>query len=347
MPESTTLWLQATGWRALPGDVSLALGRERSILKHWMVKRKPTTERYTLADLEKWHERTRDIDPPIRAGVFGDPVAHSLSPQMQNAALRACKIAGQYARFHIRPSELRPALLLLRELDLTGINLTLPHKIAGFAQIDKTDDSAHHAGAVNTIRVQGKKLIGSNTDGEGFLRAIRAEFSVDVRDLRVLILGAGGGTGRAIACQCALENCERVVLVNRTLGKANALADQLRPFFAGPRVLGPAARLQAIAWDESALRGQMADIDLIVNATPLGMNPSDAIPIPGRLLAPHHVVFDCVYGPSKTALLRAAEEAGARGSNGLLMLLHQGALSFAIWFDREAPIEAMRKSLRL
>jgi shikimate 5-dehydrogenase len=135
--------------------------------------------------------------------------------------------------------------------------------------------------------------------------------------------------------------------VNRTVEKANALADQLRPFFAGPRVLGPAARLQAIALDESTMRVQMAEVDLIVNATPLGMNPSDATPIPGRLLAPYHMVFDCVYGPSKTALVRAAEEAGARGTNGLLMLAHQGALSFAIWFDREAPIEAMRKSLIL
>jgi len=177
------------------------------------------------------------------------------------------------------------------------------------------------------------------------LRAIRSEFSVDLRDLRVLIIGAGGGTGRAIAGQCALENCERLVLVNRTLEKASALADQLRSFFAGPRVLGPAARLEASPWDESAMRMQLADIDLIVNATPLGMNLSDPAPIQGRLIAPHHMVFDCVYGPSKTALLRAAEQAGARSTNGISMLLHQGALSFSIWFDREPPIEAMRKAL--
>jgi shikimate dehydrogenase len=309
------------------------------------MKNKQTTERYTLADLEKWREISRNIDPPIRLGVLGDPVAHSLSPEMQNATLRACEINAQYARFHIRPSELRSALRFLRNLDFAGVNLTVPHKIAGFGQIDEADESASRIGAVNTIRVRDKKLVGSNTDGEGFLRAVRSEFSVDLRDLRVLVIGAGGGTGRAIAWQCALENCERLVLVNRTLEKANALAERLRSFFMEARVLGPAARLEVVAWEESLMRMQLADIDLIVNATPLGMNPSDPAPIPGRLIAPHHMVFDCIYGPSKTALLRAAEQAGARSANGISMLLHQGALSFSIWFDREPPIDAMRKGL--
>jgi len=307
-----------------------------------MKKKKAMTERYTLADLENWREAARDIDPPIRLGVFGDPVAHSLSPQMQNAALKQYDISMQYGRFHIRANELRSALRFLRELDFVGVNLTVPHKIAAFEQVDET---ATGVGAVNTIRIRDKKLIGSNTDGEGFLRAIRSEFSVDVRDLRVMIIGAGGGTGHAIAWQCALENCERLVLVNRTLEKAIVLVDRLRPFFAGPRVLGPVARLEAVPWDEAALRAQLQDIDLIVNATPLGMNPSDATPVPTRLLAPHHMVFDAVYGPSKTTLVRAADEAGARGANGLSMLLHQGALSFSIWFDRDAPIDVMRTAL--
>jgi shikimate dehydrogenase len=306
-----------------------------------------TTDRYTLADLERWSEVTSDVDPPIRLGIFGDPVAHSLSPQMQNAALRAFEINMQYARFHIRPNELRAALGFVRELDFVGINLTVPHKIAGLTQIDMADESASRCGAVNTVRLHDEKLFGSNTDAEGFSRAVRSEFSIDLRDLRVMILGAGGGTGHAIAWQCALENCERLVLVNRTLAKTSALLDRLRPFFIEPRVLGPVARLEAVPWDEAALRAQLADIDLIVNATPLGMNPSDPAPIPARLLAPHHIVFDCDYGPSKTALLRAAEEAGARGANGLSMLLHQGALSFSIWFNREAPIEAMRSAMAL
>jgi shikimate dehydrogenase len=325
-----------------------------------------TTQRYTLADLENWSGVARDIDPPIRLGVFGDPVAHSLSPQMQNNAVGACDIHMQYARFHIRANELRLALVRLRKLDFVGINVTVPHKIAAAGQVDELDESARRCGAVNTINVEtahppasgsgvassavatgsaDKKLIGFNTDGEGFLRAMRTEFSVDLRDLRVMIIGAGGGTGRALASQCALENCERLVLVNRTLEKAQALMERLRPFFSGPRVLGPAARLEAIGWDESTLRSQLADIDLIVNATPLGMNRSDSTPVPARLIAPHHMVFDCVYVPSKTALLNATEQAGARGANGLSMLLHQGALSFSIWFNREAPTDVMRAAL--
>jgi len=312
-----------------------------------MNEKNKTTDRYTLADLEKWSEVTREIAPPIRLGVFGDPVAHSLSPQMQNAALRALEINMQYARFHIRPNELRSALRFLRELDFVGVNLTVPHKIAGLTQIDVADESANRCEAVNTVRLHENKLIGSNTDAEGFSRTVRSEFSIDLRDLRVMILGAGGGTGHAIAWQCALENCERLVLVNRTLAKANAIVERLRPFFVEPRVLGPVARLEAVAWDESAMRAQLADIDLIVNATPLGMNPGDPALIPARLLAPHHIVFDCVYRLSKTALLRAADEAGARGANGLAMLLNQGALSFSLWFNREAPIDAMRSAIAL
>src|SRR5580765_5274295 len=305
------------------------------------------TDRYTLADLERWSEVAGEIDPPIRLGVFGDPVAPALSPQMHNAALRAFEINMQYARFHIRANELRSALRFMRELDFVGINLTVPHKIGGLTQIDAADESATRCGAVNTVCLHDKKLVGSNTDAEGFSRAVRSEFSIDLRDLRVMILGAGGGTGHAIAWQCGLENCERLVLVNRTLAKTTAIVEGLRRFFAEARVLGPVARLEAVRWDETAIRAQLADIDLIVNATPLGMNPSDPAPIPARLLAPHHMVFDCVYRLSKTALLRAADEAGARGTNGLSMLLHQGALSFSLWFNREAPIEAMRSATAL
>src|ERR1700746_273011 len=213
-----------------------------------------TTDRHTLADLEKWSEVARDVDPRVRLGVFGDPVAHSLSPQMQNAALRACEINMQYARFHIRPNELRSALRFLRELDFVGINLTVPHKIAALTQVDAADESAVRCSAVNTVRLHDNKLIGSNTDAEGFSRAVRSEFSIDLRDLRVMVLGAGGGTGQAIAWQCALENCERLVLVNRTPAKTNAIVERLRPLFAGPRVLGPVARIEAVRWDETAVR---------------------------------------------------------------------------------------------
>jgi shikimate dehydrogenase len=208
----------------------------------------------------------------------------------------------------------------------------------------EVDESAREVGAVNTIKVENGKLRGFNTDGKGFARAIREEFSVDLRDLRVLVLGAGGAA-RSIALECAKENSERLVIANRDFEKAKSLAEELRPFFAEARVLGPVPRLQAIPWDEPALRFQIANVDLLVNATPLGLHHADAVAISARLLAPHLMVYDTVYARGQTALVSAAIEAGARAGNGLSMLLHQGALAFEIWFDRAAPLGAMRAAL--
>ena len=304
------------------------------------MKKTRAKEIYTLDDLRHW----QDVDPPIRLGVFGDPVAHSLSPQMQNAALKQCKIDMQYARFQISPSELREGLNLARELKFVGLNLTIPHKIAALSFLDEIDEHSKRVGAVNMVRIDNEKLCGFNTDGKGFSRAIREEFAVDLRDLRVMVLGAGGAA-RAIALQCARENCERLVIANRTFEKAKRMADELHDFFVGPKVLGPVARLQAIAWEESAFRFQIGNIDLIINATPLGLNRADPSPIPARLLAPHLMIYDTIYTSEKTPFVSAAIEAGARGANGLSMLLHQGALAFEIWFGREAPVDVMRGAL--
>ena len=298
-------------------------------------------EIYTLADLENG----KKSKPPIRLGVLGCPVAHSLSPQIQNAALEEAETAMRYARFEIAPEELQAALELLPGLDFVGVNLTVPHKIAALALVDEADENARAVGAVNTIKVEGSRLIGFNTDGAGFSRAIREEFSVDLRDLRVLLLGAGGGA-RAIALQCAKENCERLVIANRDREKANRLAESLRDYFTGPRVLGPVPRLQAIDWNEAAFRFQIANVDLVVNATPLGLKRNDPAPIPARLLAPHLIIYDTTYAPGATRFVMAAIEAGARATNGLSMLLHQGALAFEIWFGQPAPLAQMRKALR-
>jgi shikimate dehydrogenase len=303
-------------------------------------KRAAAKEVYTLSDLRNWH----DFDPAIRLGVFGDPVEHSLSPQTQNAALKHCKIDMQYARFHILPDELREAIDLIRKLEFIGVNLTIPHKISALELVDVADDNVKRIGAVNVIKVEGGKLHGFNTDGRGFARAIREEFSVDLRDLRVMLLGAGGAA-RAIALQCAKENCERLVIANRSFEKAQKLADDLRDFFAGPKVLGPVARLQAVPFEETAIRFQIGNVDLVVNATPVGLNRGDASPIPARLLAPHLMVYDTIYSAERTPLASAAIEAGARAANGLSMLLHQGALALEIWFQREAPVEVMRRAI--
>ena len=298
-------------------------------------------ETYTLADLKNWSAET----PPIRLGIFGDPVEHSLSPRMQNSALEHCGLEVRYGRFQISADELPAALRLLPSLGFVGINLTVPHKVQGAALVDELDDFARKTGAINTVRIEGEKLFGFNTDGPGFSRAIRSEFSVDLRDLRVLLLGAGGGAGRALAMQCAVEGCERLVLVDRTREKAEKLAAELKQLFADARVAAPVPRLQVVPWEEHALRFQISNTDFLLNATSIGMKRSDPTPVPASLLAPHLMVYDIVYSSARTALLVAAEEAGARGANGLSMLLHQGALAFEIWFDREAPLATMRAAL--
>jgi len=305
------------------------------------MKKKPAKEIYTLTGLRDWAD---DLKPPVRLAVIGDPVAHSLSPQMQNAALRDCGIDMQYARFQITPDELKEALQLMRQNGFVGMNVTVPHKESAHALVDQLDDEARQVGAVNTILVRNQQLLGFNTDGIGFARAVRDEFSVDLRDLRILVIGAGGAA-RAIAFECARQGCERLVIVNRTRSKAERLVKELQHFFAGPRVLGPVARLQVNGLVASELATQIANTDLMVNATTLGLNRSDPSPVPGHLLAPHLMIFDTVYGPGRTALLSAAAEMGARGSNGLSMLVHQGARAFEIWFGREAPVDVMRKAL--
>ncbi|MFK5923735.1 MAG: shikimate dehydrogenase [Verrucomicrobiota bacterium] len=300
---------------------------------------------YSFDDLCKWSKSTSQLKPPARLSVFGDPVAHSRSPQMHTPALLDVGIDAQYVRLHIHPEELQPALQQLKEQNFIGTNLTIPHKAAAIEFMDDIDETARRIGAVNTVLVEDQKLIGFNSDGPGFSRAIREEFSVDLRDLRILIIGAGGGAGRAVAVQAAMDHCERLVLANRTTQKAESLAAELAPFFKEDRIAGPMERLEAISMDEAALAAQMDNIDLIVNATSLGMKRSDPEVLPSHLIQPHQFIYDMVYSPSRTHLISQAENAGARAANGLSMLLHQGAISFEYWFNREAPLAAMRKGL--
>ena len=300
---------------------------------------------YTLDDLTSG--KLRSLDPPARLAVIGDPVAHSRSPAFQNAALRAADIDAQYVAIHVSPDQLPTALRALPEQGFLGTNVTVPHKTAARSLMDELDPSVTLAGGVNTVVVQDDgTLHGFSTDGPGFARAIREQFSVDLRDLRILILGAGGGAGRAIAAQCALAHCERLVLVNRTEQKAHELAAELAPHFRSDRLEGPVERLEAIAHDADALARHLDYTDLIVNATTLGMKRSDPSLLPASLLTPNLMVYDTVYATGQTRLVEDAVSAGARAANGLSMLLHQGALSFEIWFNRDAPLDTMRKILR-
>lgn len=300
---------------------------------------------YTLEDLRHWETVTAGEEVPIRLGVFGDPVAHSRSPQMLNAALEACGIPARYCRLHIRPEELPEALRLLPQAHFLGVNVTIPHKAGVLGVVDAVDEHAMKIGAVNTVVVEGERLVGFNTDGPGLMRAVRAEFGVDLRDLRVMVLGAGGGAGRAIAAQCAIENCVRLALVNRTFDKAREVASELEHYFKGPRVFGPVPRLEAVPWEESKLAAQLANTDLVINATSCGMKRTDPSVLPASILQANLMVYDTIYTAQLTPLLEAADSVGARTANGRSMLLYQGALAFELWFNRNAPVEAMRAGL--
>ena len=301
---------------------------------------------YSVDDLSRWKEATAEAKAPLRLAVVGDPVEHSRSPAMHNAALEKMQIDCRYTRLHVRPDDLSKALRALPAAGFIGVNCTIPHKTATLALMDRVDDHARRIGAVNTVVVEGNELIGFNTDGPGLVRALRSEFSVDLRDLRVLILGAGGGAGRAIAMQCATEGCERLALVNRSIEKTRDLAAELEPSFRGPRVYGPVARLEVVPWEETALRFQLEHTDLVVNCTSLGMKRTDPSPLPSSILQPHLIVYDTIYTAAQTRLMIAAQEAGARAANGLSMLLYQGALAFEIWFNQPAPVDVMRDALR-
>ena len=299
----------------------------------------------TATDLITNSDALRSIEPAAKLAVFGDPVAHSKSPAMHNAALKALGIEASYVAIHVKPEELSDALRALPERGFLGANLTIPHKAAAFDLIDDIDSSARALGVVNTILVEGERLVGFNTDGPGLVRAIRDQFSVDVKDLRILLFGAGGGAGRAIAMQCAMEKCERLVLVNRTVEKAEALRDELAPMFHSDRLEGPVDRLEAIPHEVEAIRRQLDYVDLVINASSLGMRRSDPPLMPASLITPNLMVYDTVYSSGDSRLLEDAKAAGARGANGLSMLLHQGALSLEIWLNRTAPISVMRRAL--
>lgn len=300
---------------------------------------------YTLEDLRDWKTATAGLEKPIRLAVFGDPVEHSASPLMHNAALEQMGQAYRYARVHVKPDELEEAIKLAGENDFLGVNLTLPHKNSALRLVGEVDDQARKLGAINTVLFEHGESIGFNTDGPGFVRAIRSEFYVDVKDLRVLVLGAGGA-GRAIAVQCALERCAGLILANRTLEKAERLAQEVAPYFESERLEGPGDRLQVVPWTNDRIAAVLGSVDLVVNATSVGLRRSDPPVLPAAILLPHLMVYDTIYVQRLTRLCMAAQEAGARWANGFSMLLWQGVLALEIWLDRDAPVEVMRQALK-
>lgn len=293
---------------------------------------------YTLGDLRNWENVISLRQLPIRFGVLGDPVAHSLSPQMQNAALKQAKIYAQYARFEIRAAELKAALDLMRTLGFWGANLTVPHKVAALRFVDELDGSAARAGAINTLMFESDQMRGFNTDGVGISRAIAEEFSRGLREFRVLLLGAGGAA-RAIASQCLEEGVAHLGIWSRTHAAVYQLGKEL------------AARegnvsIEVIAPDRDALFVAAGNAELIINATPVGLRADDQPLLMREAFTKRHFVYDTVYQPSSTRLIEEAKAAGASTANGLSMLLHQGAEAFSLWTRRPAPLETMREALR-
>jgi len=267
-------------------------------------------------------------------GVMGDPVGHSVSPAMHNAAFRALGLNFVYVPFNVNTEGLARAMEGFRALNIAGMNVTIPHKMAVIPLLDEIDPLARRIGAVNVIHNKNGKLVGSNTDAEGFLRLLK-ERGMDTRAQQVAVLGAGGAS-RAICFALASLGWE-ITILNRTIDRAAGCATEIG---------GYAGRsLEALEMNPSNLALVLAGADLVVNATSIGMAPDvDKSPVSHELLESRHTVVDIVYNPVKTRLLKNAEKAGAATVGGLDMLTWQGALSFELWTGCKAPFDVMRKA---
>jgi shikimate dehydrogenase len=294
----------------------------------------------TFDEFLNWDAVAGRFTPPARLAVIGDPISHSRSPQMHNPALRARGIEAQYIRVQVPQGRVAEAFRQFAKCGFLGVNITIPHKFEALDAVDLLDPLAQRLGAVNTLAIREGKLIGYNSDGPGFLRSVKEAFGAEVKDLRVLILGAGGGAGRAVAVQSALEGCPKLVLANRTASKAETLAGEVTS-------LSPKTEVKLLSWTDEAVAAVLPEIDLIVNATSLGMKAADARLVPAEALLARHLFFDMVYrADGETPLLADAKMAGAKVVDGLTLLLHQGAISFEHWFGGTAPLDAMREGLR-
>jgi shikimate dehydrogenase len=266
--------------------------------------------------------------------LLGDPVEHTMSPVMHNAAFKKLGLDYIYIPFRVKAEELAQAVDGIRALNMRGFNVTIPHKVAIIPMLDGLDPLAEKIGAVNTVVNADGSLRGFNTDASGFLQAL-LEMGVEPEGKKVVILGAGGAS-RAVAYILA-ERGAHLTILNRQLELdwAEELARRIS------RDLEKDAR--ALELNVDNLKMALAGADILVNATSVGMSPhSDETPVPGRLLKSGLVVFDIVYNPIRTRLLKEAEAVGARTISGIDMLAWQGALAFEKWTGRPAPLDLMR-----
>ena len=274
-----------------------------------------------------------------RVGVIGYPIRHSISPVFQQAALDHYSLDAVFQAWEVEPAGLPAFMDGLRSPDTLGANVTVPHKEAVIPHLDQVDDWARRAGAVNTVVNNGGELLGHNTDGSGFLRALEEHGRFSPEGSKVLIIGAGG-SAKAVALALAHRGVSAITIANRTIERAQGLAGLV----AG---LGPRVEAVPLSPTAKAFLAAATEADLLVNCTSLGMKhgpDAEASPIPAEHIPSGALVYDLVYNPGETPFLREAAKAGAATLGGLPMLVYQGAAAFEFWTGREAPVDVMMKA---
>ena len=269
-----------------------------------------------------------------KLGIIGFPIGHSISPVFQQAALDHLGLDATYQAWEVKPENIGAFVDGLRSPDMLGINVTVPHKEAVIPFLDEVDDWSTAAGAVNTIVNHGGRLTGHNTDGPGFLRALREAGSFSPQGKNVLVLGAGGAA-RGVTLALIRDGVGRLTIANRTLDRALQLSRMARD---------NGLDAQAISLAEEGLATAAASANLIVNCTTVGMyhGPNETgTPLPPALIPATALVYDLVYNPLETPLLREAARAGAGTLGGIHMLVYQGADSFKMWTGQDAPVAVM------
>jgi len=271
-----------------------------------------------------------------RVVLIGHPVAHSFSGAMQQAAFDALGIDARYELWDRRAIELADAIAQLRGEDFLGANITIPHKEHVVPLVDKLTEDAQATGAVNVISRDGTRLIGHNTDVDGFKTALTKLVGRQKMPRQAVVLGAGGAA-RAVVYALITDGFQRIVVFNRHLHRGEAL---VRHFSKSASHMD----LRAMPWHESVLEAEISKTKVVINATSIGMVPGET-PIPAELLPPDLLVLDLIYNPSVTQLLKDAAAARDTVLGGELMLLQQGARAFELWTGKPAPIEAMQVEL--
>ncbi len=271
-------------------------------------------------------------------GIIGYPLKHSISPIFQQAAFDYHRLDLRYEAWETEPTELASVIDRLRHPSILGANVTIPYKEAVLPLLDELDELAFQIGAVNTIVHRERKLVGYNSDSGGFLQALRERGSFEPQGTRVVLLGAGGAA-RAVGFALVKAKVKALAIVNRTLPRAEALATSLQSISAESQ-----SEVYPVPWQDDKLKEIISSCHLLVNCTSIGMKHSPTeteSPLKAGILPGDALVYDLVYNPLETPLLREARKAGARVIGGLAMLVYQGAISFKLWTGEEPPIKIM------